>query len=61
MNVKGNIYKDPLLLLPTNAGRYNLLPFYDRVYETIRKYDSDTLVFYEPVVLVLQKKGLMLV
>ena len=45
----GDIYADPLLLLPGNAGRMNLLPFYDRVYETIRKYDPDTLVFYEPV------------
>jgi len=45
----GDIYADPFLLLPSVAGNLNLLPLYDRAYETIRKYDSDTLVFYEPV------------
>ena len=45
----GDIYSNPELLIPGMAGRKNLLPFYDNVYKTIRKYDNDTLVFYEPV------------
>ncbi len=31
------------------AGHSNLLPLYDRAYATIRKYDPETLVFYETV------------
>jgi endoglycosylceramidase len=46
----GDIYSNPNLLLPGNAGKYNLLPFYDNVYKTIRKYDNETLVMYEPVI-----------
>ena len=45
----GDIFLSPTLLIPGIAGRYNLLPLYDNVYKTIRKYDNDTLVFYEPV------------
>ena len=45
----GDVYANPLLFLPGFAGRLNLLKFYDRTYETIRKYDQETLVFYEPV------------
>ncbi|RNA13991.1 glycoside hydrolase subgroup catalytic core [Brachionus plicatilis] len=45
----GNVYSNPLLLLPGIAGSKNLLKLYDRTYETIRKYDKSTLIFYEPV------------
>lgn len=45
----GNVYANPLLLLPGVAGAKNLLKLYDRTYETIRKYDKNTLIFYEPV------------
>jgi endoglycosylceramidase len=45
----GDIFTHPELLLPGQAGRKNLLPMYDNLYHTIRKYDNETLVFYEPV------------
>ena len=45
----GDIYFSPALLIPGVAGSTNLLPMYDNLYETIRKYDNETLVFYEPV------------
>ena len=45
----GDVYANPLLLLPGIAGQKNLMKLYDRTYETIRKYDQKTLVFYEPV------------
>jgi endoglycosylceramidase len=45
----GDVYANPLLLLPGFSGRLNLMPLYDRTYDTIRRYDDETLVFYEPV------------
>lgn len=45
----GNIYKDPTLLLPGNAGSKNLQPLYDDVQTSIREADPDHIVFYEPV------------
>ena len=45
----GDIFSKPELLIPGIAGRHNLLPFYDNIYKTIRQYDNETLVFYEPV------------
>ena len=45
----GNVYANPLLILPGVAGGRNLLKLYDRTYETIRKIDKKTLIFYEPV------------
>eukprot|EP01126_Amoeba_proteus_P055817 TRINITY_DN6951_c0_g2_i3.p1 TRINITY_DN6951_c0_g2~~TRINITY_DN6951_c0_g2_i3.p1 ORF type:complete len:466 (-),score=64.19 TRINITY_DN6951_c0_g2_i3:49-1446(-) len=45
----GDIYKDPLLLLPGNAGRWNLQPFYAFLSSAIRQNDLDHLIFYEPV------------
>ena len=45
----GNIFSKPDLLIPGIAGRDNLLPMYDNLSKTIRKYDNDTLIFYEPV------------
>jgi endoglycosylceramidase len=45
----GDIYANPLLLLPGFAGHFNLMKLYDKTHESIRLYDSDTLIFYEPV------------
>jgi endoglycosylceramidase len=45
----GDIYKDPLLLLPGRAGAENLEKLYDAVAPTIRATDTDRLIFYEPV------------
>lgn len=45
----GDIYKDPGLLLPGNAGRQNLAPLYEVLNKAIREIDNDTLFFYEPV------------
>lgn len=45
----GDIFKDPALLLPGEAGRRNLLPMYDRVAAAIRAQDPVHLIFYEPV------------
>jgi endoglycosylceramidase len=45
----GNIFSKPDLLIPGIAGRDNLLPMYDNLSNAIRKYDNDTLIFYEPV------------
>jgi len=44
----GDIYQDPSLLLPGNAG-YNLLePFFNRANDAIRSVDDETIVFWEP-------------
>jgi endoglycosylceramidase len=45
----GDIYSNPELLLPGNAGSKNLLPFYDKISEAIRSKDASHLIFYEPV------------
>ena len=45
----GDIYTDPELLLPGNAGRHNLLPLYDILVNVINEYDQSSLIFYEPV------------
>jgi endoglycosylceramidase len=45
----GDIFADPALLTPGHAGRKNLMPFYDRLSETIRAIDNQHLLFYEPV------------
>ena len=45
----GDIYSDPLLLLPGEAGTRNLLRLYDLVNNAVRKIDNTTLLFYEPV------------
>ncbi|CAH8600381.1 unnamed protein product [Schistosoma bovis] len=44
----GNVYKNPFLLLPNNAG-HNLLSFYDYLVNVIRQTDKNTLIFYESV------------
>jgi endoglycosylceramidase len=33
----GDVYANPLLLLPGVAGQFNLMPLYDRAYNAIRK------------------------
>lgn len=46
----GDVFANPRLFDSSLAGSKNLLPLYDKAYETIRKYDSKTLIFYEPVI-----------
>jgi hypothetical protein len=45
----GDIYADPLLMVPGVAGSTNLLPLYDNLNAAIRAVDDTHLVFYEPV------------
>nr|CAH8820794.1 unnamed protein product [Trichobilharzia regenti] len=45
----GNYYTNPLRGLSGYAGRYNLQPVYDYLVERIRKHDTETLIFYEPI------------
>lgn len=45
----GDVYADPLLFLPGNAGRWNLQPTYEKVAPAIRQFDEQHLIFYEPV------------
>eukprot|EP01065_Artemidia_motanka_P031517 TRINITY_DN378_c0_g1_i1.p1 TRINITY_DN378_c0_g1~~TRINITY_DN378_c0_g1_i1.p1 ORF type:complete len:496 (+),score=181.11 TRINITY_DN378_c0_g1_i1:63-1490(+) len=45
----GDVYRDPTLFLPGQAGRKNLMPLYDAVAAGIREYDADHVIFYEPV------------
>ena len=45
----GDIYSDPMLLLPGIAGSRNLQPLYDALNDAIRRVDAETLLFYEPV------------
>eukprot|EP01133_Synstelium_polycarpum_P011500 gene11500-13414_t len=45
----GNVYKDPLLLIPGVADKVNLTPLYDRLQADIRKIDDSKIIFFEPV------------
>lgn len=45
----GDVYKDPLLFLPGNAGKKNLIRMYDAVASAIRAHDNNTMIFFEPV------------
>eukprot|EP01064_Diplonema_japonicum_P009215 TRINITY_DN1668_c1_g1_i1.p1 TRINITY_DN1668_c1_g1~~TRINITY_DN1668_c1_g1_i1.p1 ORF type:complete len:489 (+),score=125.01 TRINITY_DN1668_c1_g1_i1:50-1516(+) len=45
----GDVYLDPLLITPEQAGKHNLLPSYDKLVESIRTVDNNTIVFFEPV------------
>lgn len=45
----GDIFQNPFYFLPGEAGKYNLMPLYDRVYSKIRQIDTETIVMYEPV------------
>ncbi|TGZ69806.1 hypothetical protein CRM22_003530 [Opisthorchis felineus] len=47
--VTGNFYKDPRRALPAYMGRNYLLPVYDYLVDRIRKVDTETLIFYEPL------------
>lgn len=45
----GDIYTDPTLMFPGNAGSKNLQPSYTSVAEAIREVDDNSIIFYEPV------------
>ena len=45
----GDIFQDASLLLPGNAGKNLLEPFFNRASDAIRAVDDETLVFWEPV------------
>ena len=45
----GNMYSDPLIMLPGVAGSKNLQPLYDAVGAVVRAADPSTPIFYEPV------------
>eukprot|EP01126_Amoeba_proteus_P045922 TRINITY_DN516_c0_g1_i1.p1 TRINITY_DN516_c0_g1~~TRINITY_DN516_c0_g1_i1.p1 ORF type:complete len:518 (+),score=73.38 TRINITY_DN516_c0_g1_i1:63-1616(+) len=45
----GNIYKNPLLLVPWEADKISLQPVYDAVVPSIYQNDLNHLVFFEPV------------
>lgn len=45
----GDIYKDPLFLLPGEAGKKNLMPSYNHVAEAIRTVDTETMIMVEPM------------
>ena len=45
----GNFYKNPLLFAPGIAGSTNLMKFYDKISDGIRKYDYNRILFYEPI------------
>ena len=45
----GNFYADPLLLVPGVAGKKNLQRMYDHVAPSIRAYDTNHMIFFEPV------------
>jgi hypothetical protein len=45
----GDVYSDPLMFIPGEAGSKNLMPLYDATIPAILAVDPDRLVFYEPV------------
>jgi len=45
----GNVFSDPLLFFPAQAGSKNLQPLYDQLADAIDKVDKKTMIFYEPV------------
>ena len=45
----GDIYSDPTLLLPGQAGLKNLMPLYNDTSSVIRTVDPNHIIFYEPV------------
>jgi len=45
---EGDIYANLSLLIPGEADRINLQPFYDAVSEALRAADPDTILFFEP-------------
>ena len=45
----GDFFEDLSILLPGNAGRELLEPFYNSAHEAVREVDTETLIFWEPV------------
>lgn len=45
----GNIYENPLLIVPGVADKEKLQPMYDQINTEIRKHDEDRLIFFESV------------
>eukprot|EP01065_Artemidia_motanka_P047746 TRINITY_DN7550_c0_g1_i1.p2 TRINITY_DN7550_c0_g1~~TRINITY_DN7550_c0_g1_i1.p2 ORF type:complete len:502 (+),score=221.05 TRINITY_DN7550_c0_g1_i1:72-1577(+) len=45
----GDIWHNPLLLLPGMAGKHNLAPAYEKVASAIREVDDETIIMFEPV------------
>ena len=45
----GDLYQAFSVLLPGQAGSLNLAPLYEKTAAEIRKVDTETLIFYEPV------------
>lgn len=45
----GNIYENPLLLIPGVADKEKLQPMYDQINAEIRKNDPERLIFFESV------------
>ena len=46
----GNIYESLSIVLPGLAGNLNLAPLYEKAAASIREVDSETIIFYEPLV-----------
>ena len=53
----GDVYANPKLLLPGEAGKHNLLPLYDAANSAIRSVQPDALIFYEPVTWSVMRAG----
>ncbi len=45
----GDIYRDPLMLIPGAADRYKLQPLYDEINTAIREVDEDKLILFQGV------------
>ena len=45
----GDIYTNPLRLIPEYANRFNLQEFYKKLSQSIRIYDNNTLIFFAPI------------
>ncbi|EGG14323.1 hypothetical protein DFA_12093 [Cavenderia fasciculata] len=45
----GDIYRDPLLMVPETADKINLAPMYERLSKDIRSIDPDHIIFFESV------------
>ena len=46
----GDIYSDPLRLLPGIAGQEYFVGYYNKVHEKIREADDESILFWEPVI-----------
>ncbi len=45
----GDVFKNPLLLLPKYGDYHNLQPLYNKLIKTIRKIDTETPILYESI------------